>query len=75
MPAQRPDTSMMIYFLPQAVGNTKQWGDPLNTFWCCYGTGIESFAKLNDSIYFHDANSLYVNLYVRKSIGRKWAFV
>lgn len=29
------------------------WGDPFNTFWCCYGSGVESFAKLADSIYFH----------------------
>ncbi|KAK2076024.1 hypothetical protein QBZ16_001360 [Prototheca wickerhamii] len=28
------------------------WGDPFNTFWCCYGSGVESFSKLADSIYF-----------------------
>lgn len=29
------------------------WGDPLTSFWCCYGSAVESFAKLADSIYFH----------------------
>jgi DUF1680 family protein len=24
------------------------------SFWCCYGTAIESFSKLGDSIYFHN---------------------
>eukprot|EP01047_Picozoa_sp_COSAG01_P070895 COSAG01_NODE_10866_length_2066_cov_1.188612_2_plen_177_part_00 len=24
------------------------------SFWCCYGTALESFSKLGDSIYFHD---------------------
>jgi DUF1680 family protein len=65
LPAQRPDTGMMIYYLPLAGGDTKNWGTPRNTFWCCYCTGVESFAKLADSIYFHDAgDGLYVNLYV-----------
>jgi hypothetical protein len=31
---------------------------------CCYGTGMESFAKLADSIYFHSDKDLYVNLYI-----------
>ena len=31
---------------------------------CCYGTGMESFSKLGDSIYFRNDNNLYVNLYI-----------
>jgi hypothetical protein len=69
LPAQRPDTGMMIYYLPLAGGDTKQWGTPRNTFWCCYCTGVESFAKLADSVYFHNSgNGLYVNLYVPTSL-------
>ena len=68
LPAQRPDTGMMIYYLPLAAGNVKNWGTPDDSFWCCYGTGVESFAKLNDSIYFHDADGLYVNLYVPSEV-------
>lgn len=68
LPAQRPDTGMMLYYLPLAAGKTKQWGTPKDSFWCCYGTGIESYAKLNDSIYFHDKNGLYVNLYVASEV-------
>lgn len=65
LPAQRPDNGMMIYYLPLAGGDTKNWGTPRDTFWCCYCTGVESFAKLADSVYFHDAkDGLYVNLYV-----------
>lgn len=69
LPTQRTDTGMMIYYLPLAGGDTKNWGTPRETFWCCYCTGIESFAKLNDSIYFHDAKDLYVNLYVPSSLS------
>ncbi|CAI5508153.1 unnamed protein product [Closterium sp. Naga37s-1] len=48
---------VMIYMLPHGPGNSKArgyhgWGTPFDSFWCCYGTGIESFAKLGDSIYF-----------------------
>jgi DUF1680 family protein len=32
-------------------------------FWCCHGTGLETQTKLYDSIYFHDNESLYVNLF------------
>jgi DUF1680 family protein len=62
--AQDPQTGMMIYYTPLAAGNTKQWGTPTHSFWCCYGTGVESFAKLNDSIYFHSSDGLYVNLFI-----------
>lgn len=71
LPAQDPQTGMMIYYLPLAAGNVKAWGTPDNSFWCCYGTGVESFAKLNDSIYFHNADGLYVNLYVPSALN--WA--
>jgi DUF1680 family protein len=69
LPAQNPKNGMMIYYLPLAAGNHKNWGTPNNDFWCCYGTGVEQFAKLNDSIYFHDKdNGLYVNLYTASSV-------
>src|SRR5262249_41885986 len=34
------------------------------SFWCCTGSGVEEYAKLNDSIYWHDAQGLYVNLFI-----------
>jgi DUF1680 family protein len=71
LPAQRPDNGMMIYYLPLAGGDTKDWGSPRDAFWCCYGTGIESFAKLADSVYFHSADGLFVNLYVPTELNWK----
>jgi DUF1680 family protein len=67
--AQNPATGMMIYYTPLEFGGKKNWGTEMDAFWCCYGTGVESFAKLNDSIYFHDANSAYVNLYVPSKLN------
>jgi DUF1680 family protein len=46
---------MLMYYLPLAPGLYKTFGTPNDAFWCCTGTGSEEYAKLNDSIYFHDA--------------------
>lgn len=49
---------VLLYLLPMGAGqgkgdNTHGWGTPLHSFWCCYGSSVESFAKLVDSIYFY----------------------
>src|SRR5699024_10486384 len=46
---------------PMAAGYAKVFGHPLGEFWCDHGTGIESFTKLGDSIYFTDPSAIYVN--------------
>ena len=68
---QHPQTGMIIYFTPLAPGNVKTFGTPNDSFWCCYGTGVESFAKLGDSIYFHDDAGVYVNLFVASDLDWK----
>src|SRR5262245_60400808 len=42
---------------------------PLHDFWCCTGSMAESFAKLGDSIYFHDAAGVYVNLFIPSELN------
>jgi uncharacterized protein len=59
-----PEDGTMMYYLPLASGYWKTFGKPLDAFWCCTGTGSEEYAKLADTIYFHDDDSLYVNLYI-----------
>jgi uncharacterized protein len=61
---QHPKDGMTVYYVPLASGYWKLFGRPLDAFWCCTGTGIESFSKLGDSVYFHDDDGVYVNLYV-----------
>ena len=51
---QHPDDGMTVYYVPLASGYWKLFGRPTEAFWCCTGTGLESFAKLADSVYFHD---------------------
>ena len=59
-----PEDGTMMYYLPLASGYWKTFGKPFDAFWCCTGTGSEEYAKLTDTIYFHDADALYVNLYI-----------
>ncbi|KAJ0817469.1 putative six-hairpin glycosidase superfamily, beta-L-arabinofuranosidase, GH127 [Helianthus annuus] len=73
------EPGIMIYMLPLGPGMSKafgfhKWGTPFDTFWCCYGTGIESFSKLGDSIYFEEAGKdpgLYIIQYISSSVNWK----
>ncbi|XAR60296.1 hypothetical protein NMG60_11033607 [Bertholletia excelsa] len=67
------EPGVMIYMLPHGRGVSKgrsyhSWGTQFETFWCCYGTGIESFSKLGDSIYFEEAGNV-PGLYVIQHIS------
>jgi len=61
---QHPKDGDKLYYVPLQSGFWKLFGTPLQDFWCCTGSMAESFAKLGDSIYFHDDEGVYVNLFV-----------
>ncbi|HUW61944.1 MAG TPA: glycoside hydrolase family 127 protein [Candidatus Bathyarchaeia archaeon] len=67
---QGPHPGELQYYVAMAAGYPRTFGTPDNSFWCCYGTGVESWAKLGDSIYFQSrrdartTSNLYVNLYI-----------
>jgi DUF1680 family protein len=65
---QHPDDGMTLYYVSLASGYWKLFGLPLDAFWCCTGSGVESFAKLGDSIYFHDDDGVYVNLFIASEV-------
>jgi len=71
---QNPETGMLIYFLPLKTGGRKSFGTPFDTFTCCYGTGIQSYASLNENIYFHTEDALYINLYASSEVNWNSAF-
>ena len=62
---------MLMYYVPLQPGMYKTFGTPFDAFWCCTGTGSEEYAKLNDSIYFHDNDSVYVNLFLPSKLTWK----
>jgi uncharacterized protein len=59
---------MKMYYLSLMPGLWKTFGTRWNAFWCCTGTGAEEFAKLADTIYFHDGQSVYVNLFIASEL-------
>lgn len=62
---------MLMYYVPLQPGMYKTFGTPFDAFWCCTGTGSEEYAKLTDSIYFHDDSSVYVNLFIPSKLDWK----
>ncbi len=66
--SQNPETGMTTYFQPMASGFYKVYGERFNKFWCCTGTGMENFAKLQEGFYFAKGNALIVNQYVASAV-------
>jgi len=69
--SMNPDTGMTTYFKAMGTGYFKVFASPTDHFWCCTGTGMENFTKLNDGVYFHDAKDLWLTYYVSSSLNWK----
>jgi DUF1680 family protein len=67
--SQNPDTGMTTYFKAMGTGYFKVFGTQFDNFWCCTGTGMENFSKLNDSLYFNNGTDLYVNMYISSTLN------
>jgi DUF1680 family protein len=61
----------MQYYLGIVPGSWRTYSTKFSSFWCCDGTGVEEYAKLADSIYFHDANAVFVNLFIPSELNWK----
>jgi DUF1680 family protein len=66
-----PETGATMYYLSHTPGAWKTFGTEDQSFWCCTGTGVEEYAKLADSIYFHDDEGVFVNLFIPSELN--WA--
>ncbi|MFZ0663720.1 MAG: glycoside hydrolase family 127 protein [Acidobacteriaceae bacterium] len=62
---------MLMYYVSLEPGMYKTFGTQFDSFWCCTGTGTEEYSKLNNSIYFHDNDSLFVNLFIPSTLNWK----
>ncbi|MCX7429007.1 MAG: glycoside hydrolase family 127 protein [Planctomycetia bacterium] len=68
---QDPKTGMMEYFVTLAPGRWKYFHTPRTSFWCCTGTGMENHARYGEAIYAHNADSLWVNLFIASELTWK----
>jgi DUF1680 family protein len=66
-----PENGHTQYYLSLTPGAWKTFNSEDNSFWCCTGTGVEEYSKLNDSIYWHDGDGVYVNLFIASELN--WA--
>ncbi|MDF2439147.1 MAG: uncharacterized protein JWN98_131 [Abditibacteriota bacterium] len=62
--SQEPQRGMFTYYVSHKPGHFKTYSTPFDSMWCCVGTGLENHVKYGESIYFHDAQSLWVNLFI-----------
>lgn len=65
-----PGTGMKCYYMP-LTGMPKEYSTSFDSFWCCVGTGWENPPRYTDSIYFHEAEALYVNLFIASRLNWK----
>ena len=63
------ENGRLMYYVPTIPGGWKTFDDPYDGNLCCTGTGMEEYAKLVDTIYFHDENSVYVNQFVASEVN------
>ena len=62
---------MVAYFLPLMAGSHKVYSTPDQSFWCCVGSGFENHAKYAEAIYYHNSDSLFVNLFIPSEVRWK----
>jgi uncharacterized protein len=67
--AINPETGATQYYLSIVPAAWRTFNTEDDSFWCCTGTGVEEFSKLNSSIYFHDENGVYVNLFIPSELN------
>jgi DUF1680 family protein len=69
--SQDPDSGGMTYFYSLKPGHFKVYSTPFDAMWCCVGTGIENHSKYADTIYYHNDNDLWVNLFIPSELNWK----
>ena len=66
-----PNKGYTQYYLSLTPGAWKTFNTEDHSFWCCTGSGVEEYSKLADSIYWHDAEGLYVNQFIPSELDWK----
>jgi len=66
--SQDPASGMNTYFQATRPGYVRLYHTPFESFWCCTGSGMENHARYGESIYAHDDEALYVNLFMPSTL-------
>ena len=66
--SQDPNSGGVTYFYSLKPGHFKTYSTPFDSMWCCVGTGIENHSKYGDTIYYHNEDTLWVNLFIPSQV-------
>ena len=66
--AQHPEDGRVIYHLSIDMGGRKVYQNPFG-FTCCVGSGMESHAKFNENIFYHNHEELFVFQYIAAELN------
>jgi DUF1680 family protein len=61
------DRGTHMYYMDYHLGSDLKYYSR-NPFTCCSGTYFQNIAEYSNLVYFHDANALYVNLYLPSEV-------
>jgi DUF1680 family protein len=64
-----PEPGEFGYFLGLGSVGSKVFSTPYDSWWCCVGTGMENPGRYGEQIYFHGADTLWVNLFVASTLS------
>jgi DUF1680 family protein len=62
--SQHPKTGGLVYFTPMRPQHYRVYSEVDNAMWCCVGSGIENHLKYEQFIYGHQADTLFINLFI-----------
>lgn len=69
--AQHPEHGGYVYFTPARPRHYRVYSAPNQGMWCCVGSGMENHGKYGEFIYSHEADTLYVNLFIASELNWK----
>lgn len=68
---QHPVHGGYVYFTSARPRHYRVYSAPNEGMWCCVGSGMENHGKYGQLIYTHQADSLFVNLFVASELDWK----
>ena len=69
--SQDPKSGGVTYFYSLRPGHFKIYSKDFDSMWCCVGTGIENHSRYGETIYYRDAEGLWVNLFIASQLDWK----
>lgn len=67
--SQHPEVGGFVYFTPIRPNHYRVYSQPETSMWCCVGSGLENHTKYGELIYSHNADDVFVNLFIPSTLN------